>query len=160
MYSKKDFEKISIRGRLAFGVNCIIRVTETWGVKSDKMNHLILELLSFTHSEDLSEWEDRLGHLFPKEESMIYAKTFGFEHLSSYKREELFKLIVEVYDIGAQNLYGGFRDHFSLNPLMNVIRILNENDIPLPDIGAYRKSKVEEEGGWGYSIDFSSDVLG
>jgi hypothetical protein len=150
---ENDFELISITGRFAFGVTCLEQICHEWQVNTDKINELIELLWSFTLSNDLSIWEKQINEILPVYINEIPIK-FGFEFLDKSKQEILSEIILEVIEIGGANLYGAFDSKLTMVHTLKVASLL-ENNMALPDIKPFKKSKVTEFHGWGNKVDKS-----
>lgn len=151
---KLFLETISIVGRVAFGVTCLERLCEGWNVKSQQMNELIGLLWTFTSSNDLSVWERQINEILPDYTYEVPAK-FGFEFLLKDKKETLTDAILEVIEIGRANLYGGFKSEYTMVHTLKIASFLKKNNIAIPDLKPFQKSKVTEFHGWGNAVDKS-----
>lgn len=154
---KKFFEPISIIGRFAFGVTCLERICEEWQIKSQQMNELIDILWTFTSTKNVSDWwEFQVSEIrdIADNTNETPAK-FGFEFLPKDKQETLTEIIEEVIWIGAENLYGGFKSEFTMVHTLRVASLLNKNNVELPDLKPFQKSKVTKYQGWGFAVDKS-----
>ena len=153
---KSLFEQISIRGRMAYGITCLENLCETWNIKNEKMNLLIECLWTFTLSVHLVKWDEEIHSLLPdNDEIETYANEFKYDNLNSVQQKVLSNTIWDVIEIGQGNLYGAFNSKFSLLPLMVVIETLEKQNIELPEITQFEKSKVSEHNGWGLPVDKS-----
>lgn len=148
------FEPISIIGRFAFGLTCLEHTCQAWQVKSQKMNELIEYLWTFTSSHGLDTWESELNEFLP---NYTYEMPTRFEYgfLENDKQELLTDLILEVIEIAGANLYGGFRSEYTMVHTLKVASLLEENNIELPNLTPFQKSKVTEFHGWGNPVDKS-----
>lgn len=147
-------ETISIVGRVAFGVTCLEHLCEKWNIKNQQMVELIELLWTFTSSNNLSVWESQINEILPDYTYEIPIK-FGFEFLLKDKQETLTDVILEVIEIGGANLYGGFKSEYTIGHTLKVASLLENNNIELPDLKPFQKSKVTEFHGWGNSVDKS-----
>ena len=64
---------------------------------------------------------------------------------------KLSEMVFWVIDIGRSNLYGGTGAYskWSLRPTMEVLKIMEEYQLPLPDLAIFEKSSFAESNGWG-----------
>lgn len=61
-------------------------------------------------------------------------------------------MILEIIEIGMANSYGGFKSEYTMVHTLNVINLLEANNIVLPDLKPFQKSKVSEFHGWGNRV--------
>ena len=56
-----------------------------------------------------------------------------------------------VIEIGRGNLYGGTGEfsEWSLNPTMEVLKIMERNNLSIPNLDRFEKSKFSKFHGWG-----------
>lgn len=148
------FEHISIIGRFAFGLTCLERTCQAWQVKSKQMNELIEFLWTFTSSHELDTWEGHIYEILP-DYTYEVPKKFVFDFLKKDKQEILTDMILEVIEIAEANLYCGFRSEYTIVHTLKVVSLLEENNIELPDLKPFQKSKVTEFHGWGNPVDKS-----
>nr|WP_263323147.1 hypothetical protein [Neobacillus sp. Marseille-Q6967] len=155
---KKLFEPIAIIGRFAFGVTCLERICEEWQVKSQQMNELIEILWTLTSTKDVCDWwEFQVSEIvwdIEDNKNETPAK-FGFEFLQKDKQETLTEIIVNVCWIAGNNLFSAFRSEHSMVYTLRVASLLKANNVELPDLKPFQKSKVTEYQGWGNSVDKS-----
>ncbi|MFC4077128.1 hypothetical protein [Salinithrix halophila] len=148
----KVLSTVSIRGRVAFGITCLEKVCEEWKVKNDVMDHFIQELWTFM--KDNSDWDVRVTNLLPDDDDpTLNAKHFGYSYLPLSQQEDLTTLLDEVIHIGIWNDAGAFISELTLEPTLEVGKILTKNNIPVPDISPFLKSPVTDCGGWGKKVD-------
>ncbi|MFW2492029.1 hypothetical protein D2A34_13125 [Clostridium chromiireducens] len=51
------------------------------------------------------------------------------------------------------NAYGGFKSEYTIAPTIKVANLLEVNNIGLPDLKPFKKSKVTEFHGWGNRVN-------
>ncbi|MBD1373690.1 hypothetical protein IC620_15190 [Hazenella sp. IB182357] len=151
----KELQLISIRGRVAYVTTCVDTLCKRWEIKSFTMNKFINEMKNFTHTINIEEWDLIIRSYLPDEDTLEdYAFTFGYETLSLDKQQVMFNVFEEFIDVGQGNMYSAYDSEITLEPLMNLIQILQENDIELPDIMPFKKSKATEQDGWGNPVSY------
>ena len=133
------------------------RLCEEWQVKDRQMNELIELLWTFISSDDLSIWERHINEVLPDNIYEVSIK-FGYEFLHEDNQKTLTDAIFEVVEIGVANLYGGFKSEYTIVSTLKVADLLEINNIALPDLKLFQKSKVLEVHGWGNRVgrDFFS----
>ncbi|WP_140413647.1 hypothetical protein [Marininema halotolerans] len=95
----------------------------------------------------------------PEEDSVgTYASEFGFDHLSLDKQRVIYEMIDALYEVSQGNLYIGFKNENTLEPLREMIKIMNENKINIPPIHPFKKSRITEAGGWGFAIQYKEFI--
>jgi hypothetical protein len=120
----RQVSRMSIRARVAFGLVCIERAIRQFGGSAERAEVLLNKLWEYTEAADLSSW----GCAMDVEQ---LASAFGNE-IPPSKLEVLSRLFKELDQIGGGNLFGGFRDEFTLVPTMNLLSIMSEHGIEPP----------------------------
>lgn len=152
MITKNDLIPISIRGRVAFGITCLEKLLNKWGVKNHKITELLHVLWTFTSSTSLDIWERDILSILPEDDN-DESTHFGFDSLTSEQKEDLSDLIYYVIEIGRGNLYGGYVSDFTSEPTIKVIEIVIKNAVKIPELHKFKKSSAKEEHGWGTPVE-------
>lgn len=148
-----EFNDISIRGRLAFGMICLEKL-----VSSSNVDHTLLQTIvfpkiwKFTSTDDLGEWEQEIRDVDPF--CVLDDTTDSDLKMLYYKLPKYIVSTIEyVIEIGTSNIYGGTGDNspMTLEPLFAVIDTMTKLKVPLPDINTFKKSSFSEFHGWGNS---------
>ncbi|MCS1350886.1 hypothetical protein [Mechercharimyces sp. CAU 1602] len=144
---------ISIRGRLAFGITCLEKVCFEWNVRNTKTDELISNFWLFMEFLGYDDHDQKVYDLLPDDDRpWVNASQLSYTYLSEEQQRDLTELIDEVLLIGMRNMAGGFSNDVTLIPTLEVVRILEKNNIKLPDLTPFLKSKVTENEGWGYQV--------
>ena len=134
------FSDLSTREKQAYGALCLHRFCEAKGISHPDIDALVEHLLSMLVFDRLDEWEERgallelCGRGDPVPES-VKAVVSG-DLLKTFER--MVELVVEV----------GFCDMYhasSMRPLehlMTCLAILDEHDIPRPDVKEFFAGRV------------------
>ena len=158
-------KKISIRGRMALGIKCLeIKLEKDELINKVEIKKLLSKLWEFISSKRLDLWEEKILDYEP--ESLIEDfENEKFEDFKNLKKEEI-KALYEIYkksksnlaeliswviEIGRGNLYSatGKFSEGSLNPTIEVLKIMERSNLPIPDLAKFEKSKYSEFHGWG-----------
>lgn len=148
------FDNISIRGRFAFGVECLLKVINNFNIESD-LDIFVVNLLEFTSCSDLELWDNKIKLLLPKElnnETLSYNLNYD-EDLDEAEQLILTKVFLEVLNIGTCNLYKRYDDELTLLHLINIVNLLKKNNIEIPNIEKFKFSSIKEDYGWGNKFE-------
>jgi hypothetical protein len=103
---------MSILARSAFGLVCLEQACSHLAIRSARLDALLQRLWRKVESGKLEGWSCD-GEI---------------EDVPAL----LGQMLRELDEIGGGNLYGGFRNEFTLTPTLNLARLLETNGIPLP----------------------------
>ena len=165
----ETFKAISIRGRMAFAINCLDNIIETKGIASNILNKFILNLWQFTRSNNLGEWDKNISDFIPMIGEELEEEELDYLTIEEGKKlQEIYsslpKFIVEVIDniidLGRIELFTSHSDYApkSLKRLEKIITIVINENIPLPDVNEYKKFHYNIDGGWGKIIIKNLDI--
>lgn len=156
-------KRISIRGRLAFGIKCIEQYVFENKISNRWIDKLIDTLWEFTSSTQLDFWESKIRDLEPINildnhpdnvpsnysltESDFYELRAFYQSLS----KDFTDLIDYTIEIGTGNLYGGTGKYseFTLKPTIKVYELSNRLLNKVPDINKFLMFGYMEGNGWG-----------
>jgi hypothetical protein len=162
--SSELFVEISNRGRVAFAICCLENAMEYYKINSKGWEFVLDNLWSFCN-QNMAIWEEKIGEMSPS--SICDNSSFerkGCEYISeeihdnlkvvySQSNEVLLKLVDEIYGLGAVNIFVTISSiHLakqSLPNLQNIINIMTENSIKLPDFNNFLQFPINENKGWG-----------
>jgi len=168
IYLQFRLRQISIPGRLAYSIECLenvisILIDKSIIIKSDEIfiRLIIDRLWEFTESQDLSVWEKRGVEISPFVIFDVHEENY-FEDYETLSVQELHDLksfyekcpnylndvIDNCVEIGLSNLYGGITGvaQTSIDKVKNIIELLAENKIKIPNVDRYSKFKFKN--GW------------
>jgi len=150
---------------MALGVKCLeIKLKKAALIEKEEIIKVLSCLWDFTSSKQLDKWEEQILDFEP--ESLIEdVEKNNFEDFKYLTKEEatryynlykdssngLAEMISWVIEIGRGNLYGGTGkfSEWSLNPTIEVLKIMERNNLTIPELGKFEKSKYSEFHGWG-----------
>jgi len=169
-FNASDFHNISIRGRVAFSIHCLNAAIRHFNMEELPWSFLLHKLWSFTTIQHLDDWHEATAEVIPSAvEHDEYTPDFRFTskeefdgllnlyHQVNKGTKEIINL---VFYIGTCELYGKVsRGGMSLEYMRSLFKIMNKNNIPLPDIGAFKKFSFEENNGWGKNFTQEEIVL-
>lgn len=161
-----EFKEISTRGRVAFAICCLENVMKKQNLlQNDPSEKTILQQLWHFTTDNMALWELQIGELIPfviMEDVSYDVKDFGFFSLrmhdmfkAYYKRcyKYTLDIIDLIYDLGRTNLFIAINNdelkEASLPYLQEIIDLMIENHISMPNIDLFKKYPITENNGWG-----------
>lgn len=161
MKISKKFINISIRGRVAFAILCLEKAIAHFGFEKYDWTFILNQLWSITNTK-LGSWHYPLAECTGR--SIINDTEFldDLEFLTEEKFWELNKLYKKsnmiilrmidlIFEISTRDLYSSI-SHGSpdtLNYLQEIIDLMEQNNISLPEIKLFEKFPITENDGWG-----------
>jgi hypothetical protein len=158
----KEFEKISMRARVAYGICCLENAIKYYNLSHLSWTFILNVLWSYTN-KNVGRWHELMSECSP--DSILEELSFkekGITHISENDYEALRLLysnvntvcqniINSLFNIGTRNLYSSIVNNSpeTLIYLQEIIDIMDQNNIPLPDIKPFMKFPITEEEGWG-----------
>lgn len=163
----QNFEDISIKGRVAYGINCLENAINHYNYGKEKWQFVLGQLWKFTDIEYLDDWYYQTAEFMPDsilEDEKYNEADFEFiDKAQFYKLYDLYtnanepvkRMIRMIFDIGSKELYGKIQGHSdsTLKHLKEVMNLCQSENIKLPNGEIYRKYSFEENGGWGESFE-------
>ncbi|WP_216689080.1 hypothetical protein [Hymenobacter siberiensis] len=162
-------KETSIRGRVAFGITCLEIYFEHLNLQDDTLVKGLLEKMwEFVSSNSLDKWEYEIKGFLPiivlnssaseKFENVSFLKhsqSKAYEKMYLSLPETLVTMIDTVADIGFDNLYAGTTGYSkgTFDETMSVIDLMNESQLPLPDLARFERSEFSEFHGWGDAVN-------
>jgi len=166
---EERLKKVSIKGRMALGIRCLeINLQDLDLLGYPEVQKMLSDFWEYTSSNNLVDWEEKIleyepWFLFANVERNKYK---GFRYLSNDEAQGIYnvmkkfeirlsEIIEEVIEVGISNLYSGIREYSecSLRATINVLEMLKEINLPLPDLEKFERSKFSEHHGWGIRRD-------
>ena len=146
-----DFNYISIRGRLAFGMTCLEKLVSSLNLDHPLLQTIVFpKIWEFTSTDDVGEWEQRINDVDPL---CVLDDKADSDLKTLYNKlpKDIVATISDVIEIGTANIYGGTGDNspMTLEPLNSVINTMTKLKVPLPDINTFKKSSFSQFHGWG-----------
>jgi hypothetical protein len=146
-----EFQDISIRGRLAFGMACLEKLVDDLNSNHPLFQTIVFpKIWQFTSTDNLGEWEQNIRDVDPM--CVLDDKADSdLKVLYNKLPKDIVSTISDVIEIGTANIYGGTDNNspMTLEPLNSVINTMTKLEIPLPDIQTFKKSSFNEFHGWG-----------
>lgn len=157
---RKWIDGLSIRGRMAYGVLCVENACDAFGIASATITVLLDDFWKFTSTKRLDHWEQTIlpWHRFISAFSDEFLKDrdwnefaadWAIDHLSEDRQIAFGRLLVFIEAIGVDNLYSGFESDITAEPLIEIISVLKNFHMPLPETSRVSLCKSSENGGWG-----------
>ena len=157
-------KNISIRGRMYYCSFCLKNAFEKNGIMNEEVKVILNTVLDFLESESLDLWEDVAKDISPESilDENFNINDFTMDHNLIYKLKSFYKNIpgylVELIEytiyVGLENLYGGTGEYSpsTLDYILRIISICEQNGINIPDINHFLKYSFKEYHGWGNLI--------
>jgi len=169
---KLKLKLISILGRMAYSIECLensiltLKINNIIVESDEAMIKLIIDRLwEFTESRDLSVWEQKVVDMSPHV-IFDFHENNNFEDYETLSAKEICELklfyekcplyfsdiIDSCVGVGLSNLYGGIvgAAQDSIDKVINIIKIMTENNIKIPDVNGYLRFAFKD--GWGDSF--------
>jgi hypothetical protein len=149
-----DMKLISIRARVAFAILCLENA-----IKQSKKENLDWSFMI----GKVGDWHYPMAESTPRsvlfdarydEKDMDFLTEEDCIHLKEVysNSTELIKDIINIiFEIGTRDLYSSIVNGSpdTLKYLMEIIDLMEQNNIPLPDMNLFEKSPITENEGWG-----------
>lgn len=162
----KCFLEISTRGRMAFSLSCLENAVKYQNLKiNDDCEKLLLQQLWHFTSDNIGLWDIQVGELIPyvvSEEIDYSIKDYNYfsrkvhDRLQDYYKrcDKYFLEIIDlIYELGKTNIFIVINNtdlkEASLPFLQEIINLMIENNIPLPNTKLFEKFSVSENYGLG-----------
>lgn len=162
-------KRVSIRGRVAFGITCLETYFKHLNLQEDSLVRELLEKLwEYVSSNSLDKWEEEIKEYLP----YIILDTHSDNKFENYKfltksqfiayqllYHSLPKTAVSMIDMVAEiafgNLYGGVVSYSegTFDDTMVVIDLMNREQMALPDLSLFERSAFSEFHGWGNAVN-------
>jgi len=158
----EDFHQISITGRYIYCYLCLRNAAKSKGLENIP-GFLDAILKTFTSSSRLDDWQSEVDEVRPsivldKEKDRNYYKLNSYEQVSElrnyYLKNTLVADIVEnLIWLGISQLYVGFNSDSSFEYVQDIIDLLKDNKVELPNFSIISNCSVNVSNGWGNSVD-------
>lgn len=162
-----DFKKISLNGRVAYGISCFENTLIALNYNVNEWKIVLECLWEFTSIQYVDDWSGMVAEIIP--ENLLEFKTYA-EHDFEYLDEKNFKylynlyknidekidfMITAIYNIGTSHSYTIIVEHGqrSIDELEKLITYMTKNNIPLPDVKPFERFSIEENKAWGDKFD-------
>lgn len=157
------FKNISIRGRYGYAAICLEKALMHHGQITPPLQFVLDLVWEFTSTTKLDDWLEKVMPLSKLRTTEDYEFDFGPGRpgLDEIRRtlQSLPEFLTEILDntlfLGIAEIYSGI---ISYSPrthkhLMEVIRLMEENNIGLPPFSGFDKFPFAEDHGWGAEHD-------
>lgn len=162
--SNMKLEDLSIRARVAFAIECLEKlINKEANSDFNWEESLLSKLWSYTSTNNLGYWHYLIGESIPwavledlpyEEKMCDYINKSEHDELRrSYQgsSKELQNCIDLIFDIGTTDLYSSITNKSprTILVLKEIILILEENFLQIPDIRRFENYQIDKEEGWG-----------
>jgi hypothetical protein len=154
-----DLKELSNRGKVAFAICCFESAIDIFDQDKKKWSFVDVELWKFCNS-NMAYWQERFGEITPFVvcEKIDFDKK-EYEYLTREEHDMLSELYERtskviltildlVYEVARTNIYviinSDRAKSDALPYLQSLIDIMDENNIPLPDIEMFKQFPVTE----------------
>jgi hypothetical protein len=166
-----NLELISVRGRVAIGIQSLLNAIECYDYYYEDWNYLIEQLSKYTITKQLDEWHEITAEYIPstlnkmdtyiESEFDFLSENNFWELKENYKKSNdiCLKIVDSIFEVGTINLYGSLVDNGkqSLDELVDIISLLGKNKIRTPNIEKYLIYSFAECDGWGIPFKFKKE---
>ena len=154
----EDLYNLSIRARVAYGTMCLEALLSKLGYELEEWDFILRRLWEYTSIKYLDDWHDMMAEYIPSSildcpfEEGDYIKKEEYDFLSKLYRvkRELCEVIELIFYVGTIELYSKvIKVGESMKHLEKIISIMNNNEMPLPEIGKLKDYSFSNKQGWG-----------
>ena len=159
-----DFERISIRGRMAYLLCIFENILILFKCEKKDWNWILEKLWQYTHIEYLDDWMYEIAEYMP--ESIMEDNTDDMEYITENELKKLKVLYANnpeevnimlhiIYELGTIDLYSRLHDGSpnTLVKLQEGIDIAIKIGAKLPNRSEFGKYRYMEGNGWGIPFD-------
>ena len=161
-----NFEDISLRGRIAYGIMCAENYALAKHPERD-WKPVFTELWRISDDIMWDDWADRVADLLPEyihegdsydEDEFSWIDEAGFEKLKALyagMSEGWSTIIRDIFDMEEEYAYSSIpgKGTASIRMLEEIIGTLRSEGVELPDAKKVAFSRFEEYDGWGKPFD-------
>lgn len=162
MFDLEFFQKVSIRGRLAYAVCTCRNAAKALDIKSSLLDDILYHIAQFCNSKELDVWEEIINYYTP---CCILDDRVEFDDWKFMTKEDALKLqqfylsVPEYFsdmldatiEVGASNIYGGTGEYSSssLKALKEVIDLATAHKVSMPVQVRFAGYAYGIDDGWG-----------
>jgi hypothetical protein len=162
------FHNISISGRFIYGYLCLKKAIKETG--AGHLPDVLLELIyEFVSSNSLDSWQQRADEILP---STVLEELNGENYFTFLNTETVLvfrkyyntvpaiirDLIEELLLLGMANLYCGYNSNITYQHVGEIITLMKDNKIELPEFSIVEHCSAEERHGWGERVNMSDFI--
>jgi hypothetical protein len=156
------FKNLSIRARVAYGICCLEEAIKYYCLLESDWDFMMNLLWTYTN-KNIGKWHEIMAECSPDSvlEELSYQDK-GIINISIKEYEELRflysksnkvcdSIINLIFEIGTRDLYSSIVNGSpdTIEYLQEIIILMQQNNIPLPDIEIFKKFPITENHGWG-----------
>jgi hypothetical protein len=156
------FNLISIRARVAFAILCLENTIQHFKKENLEWSFIYKLLWSYTIGK-VGSWHYPMAEATPRsilfdakydEKEMEFLNEDEYNQLKiiySNSNELINTMINKIFEIGTRDLYSSIVNNSpdTINYLKEIIQLMEQNNIQLPDIKLFEKFPITENEGWG-----------
>lgn len=161
-----EMREISARGRVAYAICCLENILNFKNApQRDEVEKTLLQQLWHFTTDNMALWQHQVGEMIPfvvNDENQYNNNDFEFLSYSFFNRlREYYKgcdkvilvVINLIYELGTTNLYVPIDNdklrESTLENVQKIIDLMEQNQIPLPEINLFKAFPITENKGWG-----------
>jgi len=171
-YSSQDFEGISVRGRVAFSIHCLLKAIQDKGNLHKEEFYLLFEALkSYSSLELVDDWLYRTAEYIPgtlvatkdySDEDFEFLDKHGFHELKKlYSKldREVLLIIDTIFEMGTIELYGALSPpgRESLRCIDVLFGLLKKMEVEPVSIEPFRRFTYFSHDGYGGKFEMVLD---
>lgn len=159
---EQPLKNLSIRARAAYAILCLENVLKHQGNDLAMWGLPLKKLWQITDLQFVDDWLYTTSEILPENirDDAYSTETFETLELNEYNQlkqlyadiDPLIEDIIEkIFKIGTAEVYAGIKDHSprTLAPLLDVITLLENKHVPLPDPEVFNRYSMTEKDAWG-----------
>ena len=155
-----EFDKISIRGRMAYLLCSFKKLLVYYNCAIDDWMVILEKLWEFTSVEYIDDWMYEIAEYLPNsimEDGIDGAEYITEEEFVFYKQlysnvaDDIKEMLQIIFELGTCEIYGKINNNSinTLEKLKEGLLLLKKNNIKLIDIEPFKKYEFSNGNGWG-----------
>ena len=160
----QEFQKISIRGRMAYILCLFERLLVYYKCTKEEWNWILEKLWEFTNIEYVDDWMYEIAEILPNSvmndepdelEFLTEEEFYRLKKIYVNNSEYINKMMEIVFELGTVEIYSRIVDYSpsTLSKLQEGISILQNLGIQRISVERFKQYHYEEANGWGRKFD-------
>ena len=160
----KEFEKISIRGRMAYLLCMLEKLLLYYGCKKDEWSWVMKKFWNYTSVQYFDDWIYEISEYMPENiksdefeefEEITFDEYIRLKKLYENLPEDISNMMNIIFEFASTVAYTRFLDNnpSTIKRLEKGMEILQKNKIDIVDYRQFEKYRFTEEEGWGKQFD-------
>lgn len=161
----QDFVNISIRGRMAFAIICLENAIKHFKLDETQWIFIYKMLWRYTNT-NVGKWHEQMAECTPNGvlnstddlsdlEFLNETEFWEINKLYQKTNKIILRIIDVIFYIGIKDLYTSITNgsQETLKYIQEIIDLLNNNNIALPNIKLFNQFPISENNGWGREFE-------